>query len=135
MKWAVISLLLPCFSVIGQAGSNSESNSFSTGANINNQTVVNESDSLIIGDVKCPKPSLSIIGGSSFVDNGVNVDQYNIAMAINIPLITNDCNLAVKLKLKLLEQALRKERESHAIKLASSCAELKQKNIKVDICS
>ena len=135
MKWAVIALLLPCFSVMSQAGSNSESNSFSSGANINNQTVVSESDSLIIGDVKCPKPSLSIIGGSSFVDNGINVDQYNIAMAINIPLVTNDCNSAVKLKLKIIELALKKERETHAIKLASSCAELKQKNIKVDICT
>ncbi len=135
MKWAVIALLLPCFSATGQAGSSSESNSFSSGANINNQTVVSESDSLIIGDVKCPKPSLSILGGSSFVNNGKHIDQYNVAMALTIPLITNDCDSAVKLKLKLLELNFRKESESHAIKLASSCNELKQKGIKVDVCS
>lgn len=132
MKWAII-LLLPCFAYAG-TGSNSESTSVSTGANINNQTILNETNSLIIDSVRCPKPSISFIGGSSFINNGSNIDQYNLGIALSVPLLTNDCNKATSLKLKLLELTLRREKESHAIKLAASCAELKEKKIKVDIC-
>lgn len=134
MKWAVL-LLLPFFAS-AESGSNSESTSFSSGANINNQNNINQSDHMIIGDVKCPKPTLGVISGSSYLDGGKGLNQAHIGIGLSIPLFTGDCDQATKLKIKRLEWMLldaelelQIKKEQHELKMLASCNELKLKNI------
>lgn len=141
MKKAVALLLLPFFAHAG-ASSNSESNSISSGANINNQTVVNENNFMVIDDVRCPKPTVTITTAAARLENKVSVDQFHVGVALSIPIITNDCNKAVNYKLKMMSYQLKQykadlkiKQDQHALRVVSACAELKAvSDIKLDIC-
>lgn len=134
MKWAVF-LLLPFFA-FAESGSNSESTSFSSGANINNQNNINQSDHMIIDDVKCPKPTIGIVGGGSHLNGSGGINQAHLGIGLSIPLFTGDCDQATKLKIKRLkwmildkELEVKIKSEQHKIKMLASCNDLKLKNI------
>lgn len=137
MKKAALLLLLPFFA-LAESVSNSESNSYSSGANINNQTVINESDSYQIEDVRCPVPTMGFVGGANKVDNRNKTEQFHIGIGINIPLFTKKCDQAVRLKLRKMEfdlqdreRLLRIKEEAHIIKILDACQKL---NIDLDFC-
>lgn len=128
---AILILSLSTLCSAGQSVSNSESNTYSSGANITNQNVINNSDNMALGDVRCPKPTLGLIGGTSAVTGGNNPEQYHIGIGVTIPLLTEDCDEAVKLQLKILrwsaldrEISLKQRSEQHEIKMANSCYQI-----------
>lgn len=124
-------LLASALCIGGQSESVSESNSYSAGANITNQNVFNNSDHMVLGDVECPKPVIGVVGGTSAISGSGRPEQYHVGIGLSIPLLTNDCDEAVKLQLRVLkwsaldrEFKLKKEREQHEVKMANSCAQI-----------
>ncbi|AHI61217.1 hypothetical protein vBVpaS1601_61 [Vibrio phage vB_VpaS_1601] len=130
MKRATILLLLPFFAS-AESVSNSESSSYSSGANINNQTVINESSSYLIEDVRCPVPTLGLVGGTSQVTRGSKTTQNHIGVGLTIPLLSGKCDEAVRLKIRKMEfdladreRLLTIKEQSHIIKMLDSCNKL-----------
>lgn len=131
MKKVALLLLLPFIS-IAETVSNSESSSYSSGANINNQTVINESSSYRIEDVRCPVTTIGLVGGFNNVNGGSDVNQANVGIGVNIPIFTGKCEKAATLKLKKIqfdlndrERILKMKEQAHKIKIIDACEKLK----------
>lgn len=130
MKKVALLLLLPFFA-LAESVSNSESSSYSSGANINNQTVINESSSFQIEDVRCPVTTIGFVGGATNVSNGSNTNQAHFGIGLNIPLFTGECDKAVKLKLRKMqfdmndrERLLAIKEQTHRLKVVDACKKL-----------